>query len=210
MFIQNALTDVSKLTVVRPSDTIGDVLNQMTNHLSLPCVEEDGRFFGMISKRTMFDQFQKAFDDGKTFPEFLTEEIRDCIDTGVTTLTLNSPFEATLDVIIRYPFVPVVEDGRLIGIVKRSDVNHALEIAFATQVKTQRILLGMAEVEGALQRLFTITHRLGVNVVTAVTFDARPDALNRRLILKVTPTPKFEELCTQLERAGYSLLSVQS
>jgi len=209
MFIQNALTDLNKLTVVHPSDKIGDVLKQMENHLSLPCVEENAIFLGMVSKRMMFDLFIQTAGNGETYADFLTREVRCCLDTGISTLMLDSPFEATLDIIIRYPFVPIVQDGRLLGIVKRSDVNRALEIAFATQVPTQRILLGMAEIEGALQRLFAITHRLGINVVTAVTFDARPDALNRRLILKVTPTPKFPELCTQLERAGYSLLSVQ-
>ncbi|MCL6453013.1 MAG: CBS domain-containing protein [Alicyclobacillus sp.] len=209
MFIRNALTAADKLTIVRASDTVGKVLDAMGTHLSLPCLDENGYFLGMVSKRTVFDAFVERAASGSDFASFLEESVTPCVDTAVPTLTLDSPFEATLDIIIRYPFAPIVQDGKLVGIVKRGDVNRALSVAFATNMKTQRLLIGMAEIEGALQRLFTITHRLGVNVVSAVTFDARVDALNRRLLLKVTPTPHFQELCSQLEQAGYSLLSVE-
>lgn len=208
MFIRNAITDRNKLTVVNPSETIQSVLAKMEGHLSLPCIGLDETFLGMVSKRTIFEQFLRVSETGTSYAEFLQQEIQSCVDTSVPTLTRDSFFEDTLAIITRHPFVPIVEGGQLVGIVKRSDVNAALSVAFATNVPTQRILLGMAEVEGALQRLFTITHRLGVNVVTAVPFDARRDALNRRVILKVSPTPKFDELCDQLERAGYMLLDV--
>lgn len=209
MFIRNAITDVSKLKVLLQEDTVQAVLERMDGHLSLPCVTENNVFLGMVSKRTIFEEFLKIADQGIPFAEFIRQAIYPCVDTSVPTLTRDSFFEDTIEIITRYPFVPIVEDGKLIGIVKRSAVNTALSVAFATNVKTQRILLGMAEVEGALQRLFTITHRLGINVVTAVPFDARPDALNRRVILKVTPTPKFDELCEQLDEMGYMLLAVQ-
>lgn len=209
MFIRNAITDPSRLTVLSENETVESVLARMKGHLSLPCLAADGTFLGMVSKRTIFERFQVVFQDGVTYPAFLEQQIQSCVDTSVPTLTRDSFFEDTLSIITRHPFVPIVENNQLMGIVKRSDVNNALSIAFATHVPTQRILLGMAEVEGALQRLFNITHRLGVNVVTAVPFDARRDALNRRMILKVSPTPKFDELCEQLERAGYLLLAVK-
>ena len=209
MFIRNAITDRSKLTVLSENETVKSVLASMEGHLSLPCIAADGTFLGMVSKRTIFERFQVVFQDGVTYSEFLEQQIQPCVDTSVPTLTRDSFFEDTLSIITRHPFVPIVENNQLLGIVKRSDVNNALSIAFATSVPTQRILLGMAEVEGALQRIFNITHRLGVNVVTAVPFDARRDALNRRMILKVSPTQKFDELCEQLERAGYLLLAVK-
>lgn len=208
MFIRNAITDTSKLTVVHQTETVEAVLSKLEGHLSLPCVADNGTFSGMVSKRTIFEHFLQVSEQGTTYAEFLQHVVDPCIDTSVPTLTRDSFFEDTLTIITRHPFVPIVENKKLIGIVKRSDINNALSIAFATNIPTQRILLGMAEVEGALQRLFTITHRLGVNVVTAVPFDARREALNRRMILKVTPTPKFDELCEQLERAGYMLLEV--
>jgi CBS domain-containing protein len=209
MFIRNAITDLIKLSVVSENDSVEAVLAGMQGHLSLPCLTVDGTFLGMVSKRTIFERFQVVLEEGTTYPEFLKQQIQPCVDTSVPTLTRDSFFEDTLSIITRYPFVPIVENNELIGIVKRSDVNQALSIAFATNVPTQRILVGMAEVEGALQRLFSITHRLGVNVVTAVPFDARRDALNRRVILKVSPTPKFDELCDDLQRAGYMLLDVK-
>lgn len=210
MFIRNALTVAKQLTVVQEADTIEVVLNRMASHLSLPCLDADGRFVGMISKRTIFDGLLRSYQDGLSYEDFLKSPVSSCVDRSVPTLTLDSYFEDTIEIVIRYPFVPIVQDGTLIGIVKRSDVHRALSIAFATNnVPTQRLLLGMADVEGALQRIFSITHRLGINVVSAVTFDARRDALNRRMILKVSPTPQFKELCAQLEKSGFYLLTVE-
>jgi len=208
MFIRNCLTERNLLTVALDSETIGQVLLKMDFHLSLPCVSSNDSFLGLVSKRRIFENFQKAAAQGETYEVFLGRSITTCIDATVPTLTQDSFFEQTIEIIIRYPFVPIVENSKFIGIVKRGDVNGALSIAFATNVESDRILVGMAEVEGALQRLFTITHKLSLNVITAVSFDAGDKAINRRLILKVSKSNKLELLTQQLERAGFLIIEI--
>lgn len=206
MFIRNCLTETSKLTVVTPADTVQDALKKMEQHLSLPCIETNGDFVGIVSKRTIFDALQEALESGRAYEEFLRSPIAKCVDNSIVTLELSNYFEETLAIIIRYPFVPIVDGKKLLGIVKRGDIHDALNVAFGTEVNSDRLLLGMAEVEGALYRLFSITHKLGVNVVTAVPFDSNGEALNRRLILRVQKTPKLGSLITQLERAGFYVI----
>lgn len=206
MFIRNCLTERKHLSVVHPNQTVKTVLEQMEKHLSLPCVGDNDEFVGMVSKRTVFDAFQKASANGISYDDFLDTSIEDCIDKSIPTLTLQSYFEDTIDIVIRHPFVPIVESNRLLGIVKRGDVNHALTIAFATNVDSHRLLIGMPEIEGALQKLFSVTHKLEINVITAVPFDAGPNALNRRLILKVAKTSNLDELVQQLEKAGFLMI----
>lgn len=203
MLIRNCLTERKHLKLVYPDDTIQEVLTKMDGHLSLPCVEADGRFVGIVSKRTIFETFQGAVDSGQSYEEFIIQSVRPCIDPTVSTLTLNDHFERTVDIIIRHPFVAIVEAGILLGIVKRGDVNQVLSVAFANNMESQRLLLGTAEVEGALQRLFTITHRLEINVITAIPFDAGTQALNRRVLLKVSKTDRFDQLVYQIEKAGF-------
>lgn len=203
MLIRNCLTDRKYLTVVFPSDTIKEVLEKMEGHLSLPCVDEGDRFLGIISKRTIFESFQRGTKEGESYEDFLRTPARDSVDPTVATLSLNDPFERTVDIIIRHPFVAIVDDGVLLGIVKRGDVNQVLSVAFANNIESQRLLLGTAEVEGALQRLFTVTHRLEINVITAIPFDAGTNVLNRRILLKVTKTNRFGQLVQQLEKAGF-------
>lgn len=209
MFIRNCLTSLKDLVVVHPEDTIHDVLTKMAGHLSLPCAEPNGAFLGIVSKRTVFEGFQ-AVSNECSYEEFLQQPVEHCIDRSIATLTLNAHFEETIEVIIRHPFVPVVEGDQLIGIVKRGDVHRALSIAFATNVEAHRLLLGLPEVEGVLHRLFSTTHRLGINVITAVPFDAEKPALNRRLILKVTKTDKLSELVDQLEKSGFLIIDVSA
>lgn len=207
MFIKNCLTDKRQLTVIHPGETVSDVLSKMAQHLSLPCVAVDGTFLGMVSKRTIFEAFQRAVERGTPYDAFIEGPIDDAIHRDVPTLPLDGQFERALDIIIRHPFVPIVEQGQFVGIVKRSDVNDALSVAFATHVPADRLLLGLAEVEGSLERLFNVTHRLGINVITAVPFDAG-DTLNRRLILKVTQSGKLDTLIFNLEKAGFLVIEV--
>jgi predicted transcriptional regulator len=208
LFIRNCLTDIKHLTVVHPNDSVQTVLDQMADHLSLPVTEPDATFVGIVSKRTIFDVFREEAKRGVSFAEFCTRPVGPCVNTSITSLSLNSHFEETIDIIIRHPFVPIVESGKLIGIVKRGDVNRALSVAFATNVEAHRLLLGLADVEGALYQVFSVTHRLGINVITAVTFDADEHPLNRRMILKVEKSSNLDELVQHLERAGFMIIEV--
>ncbi len=207
MFIRNCLTEMRNLTVVYPSDTIATVLEKMEGHLSLPCISEDHTFIGMVSKRTIFEAFQSANEAGQTYESFLYTSVAPCIETSIISLSMESFFEETIEIITRHPFVPIVAEGKLLGIVKRSDVQHALSIAFATNIESHRLLIGVAEVEGVLERLFNITHKLGLNVVTCIPFDAGKNPLNRRVILKVEKSAKLKTLVQQLERAGFLVIS---
>lgn len=186
-----------------PSDSIQAALEKMEGHLSLPCVDEKNHFLGIISKRTIFEALQADIPTGKSYETFLQEPAERCVDATVATLSPDDPFERTVDIIIRHPFVAIVQDNMLMGIVKRGDVNNVLSVAFANNLESQRLLLGTAEVEGALQRLFSITHRLGINVVTAIPFDAGTNVLNRRVLLKVSKTNRFDQFVQQLEKAGF-------
>jgi hypothetical protein len=206
LFIRNCLTDIRHLTVIHPQDSFRTVLDKMGEHLSLPCVTDDNTFVGIVSKRTIFEEFQKKAKQGVSFDEFLDTPVEPAVNVSITPLSMTSDFEDTLDIIIRHPFVPIVETGKLLGIVKRGDVNQALSVAFGTNVKSHRLLLGLADVEGALQLLFSVTHKLGIDVVTAVPFDAGENQLNRRLILKVEPTANMKQLVEHLERAGFLII----
>jgi CBS domain-containing protein len=211
MFIRNCLTPRSELTVVSPEETVASALAKLEEHLSLPCVREDDTFAGIVSKRTLFEGFcayRTTAGGTDVFASFLQQPVAPCVDDSIRTLTLDDPFESTLDIIIRHPFVPIVAEGKLIGIVKRGDIQHALGIAFAIGQPADRLLIGAPEMEGALHRLFSITHRLDLNIVTAVTFDARRDALNRRILLKVSPTGALDRLVAELERAGFQVIQV--
>ncbi|WP_067621327.1 CBS domain-containing protein [Alicyclobacillus acidiphilus] len=202
MFIRNCLTPIQHLTLLHPTDTVGAALQKMGSLLSLPCVDEENRFLGLVSKRSMFELLERdTFPDGD-IEEFLNKPVVECVLRDVPKLTLSDWFEDTIEIITRIPFVPIVEGDKLLGIVKRSDVQRSLAVVFAQNMPCVRLILGVPEVEGVLERLFNITHRLGIDVVTCVPFDAGGN-LNRRLILKVHPSPKVPALIDQLERSGF-------
>lgn len=206
LFIKNCLTPVHELTLVYETDSVEAALTKMGSNLSLPCVDDAGNFAGIVSKRSIFESFEKGFPD-INFTAFLEHPVAHSIVRDAHTLTVKDHFEDTIEIITRIPFVPIVQDGKLIGIVKRSDIQNALSVAFATRVDADRLLLGVPEVEGTFERMFNMTHRLGLSVVTCIPFDAGEN-LNRRVILKVTKSDKLPQLVTQLERAGILVLEV--
>ncbi|MFB5191543.1 CBS domain-containing protein [Alicyclobacillus fastidiosus] len=206
MFIRNCLTPLGELTSIHPNETIASALKKMSKHLSLPCVGDADRFVGIVSKRSIFEAFE-AVSENTSFLEFAQQSIAPCVIHDVPRLTFEDHFEDTIEIIIRIPFVPIVQDGKFLGIVKRSDVQSALAVAFATNMEADRLLLGVPEVEGAFERMFNTTHRLGLSVVTCVPFDAGEN-LNRRVLLKVRKSQKLDTLVKDLERAGFLVIQV--
>ncbi|EPZ51576.1 HPP family protein [Alicyclobacillus acidoterrestris] len=208
MFIRNCLTPVSELVLIRPNETIRAALQKMSKHLSLPCIDDEEQFLGIVSKRSIFEAFETFYKaENGSYERFLDQPIGTCVLRDVPKLSLDHHFEDTIEIITKIPFVPIVQGEQFLGIVKRSNVQNALAVAFAKNVESDRLLLGVPEVEGAFERMFNATHRLGVSVVTCVPFDAG-EPLNRRVLLKVRKSSKLNTLVEDLERAGFLVIQV--
>jgi len=107
--------------VVTPDTTVGDVIELMFRykHLGYPVVE-DGRLIGIVT----LDDVAKAPRDALV-TEVMNKEI-------VTIAPENSAFDA-FKIMNEYGIgrLPVVEDGRLVGIISRTDLMRVLEISEA-------------------------------------------------------------------------------
>ncbi len=129
----------------------------------------------------------------------------------IQTLHLDSDFEETLPLVIRHPFVPIVDkkDSTLIGIVKISDIESAMAVAMGYGVKGIRILLGVVtDTPYTLEHLLETLKPYQVNIISVTTFDAGKAAA-RRILLKLAPTPKVKAIREKLNRRGFRTLSVK-
>ena len=207
MFIRNCITNVADLVTIHESESIGNALDLFNkNRLkSAPVIKENGSYAGILSKEKLFELMElnvaKSFEDLKKLP---VSEATDIINP----LNLDSRFEETFPIIVRYPFVPIIdENNQFLGIVKRKEITQALESSFGVDVAGLRLLIGTAELEGRLEKILEITHQLHLNVITAVAFDAG-DRFNRRVLLKVKHNNQKEELIHRLQKHGFSILTV--
>lgn len=207
MFIRNCLSEKIDLVTLNKNDTIEHAVSvlQKNNLKSVPVVDDEGKFVGILSKEGMFELFETGLTD--TLDNLKKQPIEKAI-TRIKPLSLDSKFEETLPIIVRFPFVPIVGDnGKLLGIVKRKAITNSLESSFGVGVPGIRVLIGTAEMEGRLGKILEITRNMHLNVITAVAFDAG-EHFNRRVLLKTEKSDKKEELLNRLESNGFNILTV--
>lgn len=110
-----------EVKTVSPTDTVGQVLNVMFQHrhMGYP-VYEDGNLLGIIT----FHDLSSVPEDEKDLPveEFMTRE-----------LLVTSPDEDVSTVLERLNInnvgrLPVLENGKLVGIISKTDIMKAMEI----------------------------------------------------------------------------------
>lgn len=210
MFIRNCINETRDLVTLSNKTTIDNALEIMkkNNLKSVPVIDDKGLFIGIFSKEALFEVFEDGFTG--TCSDLKKESIESAINYNIKPLFIDSKFEDLLPIIVRFPFVPIVDEERqLLGIVKRKEITRALESSFGVGVPGIRILIGTAEMEGRLEKILEITHQLHLNVITAMAFDAE-DRFNRRVLLKIQRTDMLNELTERLEKNGFKILTVHN
>ncbi|AKF95104.1 CBS domain-containing protein [Brevibacillus laterosporus] len=209
MFITDCLSPLHSLTVVKPTDTIAHALEEMKKGklLSMPVINEDGTYFGTLSKRSLFERFEQDHAD-KTFTEFTQLPLADGVDQNLKPLTTEHLYEDALPIIVRYPFVPIVdENNRFLGIIKRKDMELVLESVFGMGVKGTRITLTRFEGKGVLREISSILTEHKSNVISCVSFDSKHSGV-RRILVKFKTEDNLIDIIQELENHGFAVTSV--
>jgi CBS-domain-containing membrane protein len=106
------------VVTVRPNTTVEEVARLLMTHriTGVPVIDEAGRVLGIVSE---FDLLAKR---GHTAGEIMTRD--------VIAVTEETPAEAIADLIVqqRVRRVPVLKEGRLVGIVTRADLIRLLAL----------------------------------------------------------------------------------
>jgi CBS domain-containing protein len=128
------------IVTVSPEETLKDVANKLYRHKvsGMPVVDDDGRPIGMISERHLIKaalpNYQAMVENRSATPE--TEPFDDLLrredeirakDIMTTRLFLTTEDTPIVEVAAQMLFrnirrVPVVEDGKLIGLILRRDI----------------------------------------------------------------------------------------
>jgi CBS domain-containing protein len=113
------------VVAIGPDDTLAEAIQTLTRQHtgSLPVIDGEGRVIGMISELQMIDV---AFDR-----EIRSAPVYAYMSADVQVVEANEPLTRAAQLFALYSFrrLPVVEGGRLIGIVTRRDLmNYALRM----------------------------------------------------------------------------------
>ncbi|PTX50643.1 CBS domain protein [Melghirimyces profundicolus] len=209
MLIQNCITPFSQLSTIRKDANVKDALEllQKEGLDTAPVVDENKAFRGITGYRLILKSLLRSGDWGESAWK---RPLGDAVES-VRPLTLDSDFEEMLPLVVRVPFVPIVEPDQstLAGIVKISDIETAIARAMGYGVKGIRMLIGVfVDHPHVLDHLLSLLKPFDVNIISVTTFDSGDTAV-RRILLKLSPTSRLETICEKLEQHGYRVLSIK-
>ncbi|MCS1352005.1 CBS domain-containing protein [Mechercharimyces sp. CAU 1602] len=208
MFIKNCLSPQDSIETITPSTTIRQAITTLSELEleSLPVVDEHGTFLGITGYTYIFKEIctgSLALDE--------TAFDQPVIIHKMNPLLITDDFEDTLPLIVRYPFVPIVdEDGySFLGIVKISDIERGLVSTYGNDVPGTRFLLGVLnDVPHVLEHVLDAVKPTDSNIISIATFDAGSDNA-RRILLKVESEKDTEKIKENLEQSGFRILSIK-
>jgi CBS domain-containing protein len=117
---RDIMTD--NVVTIRPECSLRDAIELLLSERisGLPVVDREGRLVGIVSE---FALLATAYDSG-----VMGESIEKHMTPEVLTVDVNDPIRKIADLFIvhRVRRVPVVEGGRLVGLISRCDVLKAV------------------------------------------------------------------------------------
>lgn len=143
MLVENVMT--SPVISISPSTTIAEAARLMLSHRisGLPVVSEDGALIGMVSegdflrrgelgteqKRSWWlELFSSQGQAAEDYVRAHGRKVGEVMTKGVFTTNREASLEEVVELMSRHGIkrLPVVENGKLLGIVSRSDLLRAL------------------------------------------------------------------------------------
>lgn len=140
MKVSRAMT--RKVISVEPDASIADAARLMVEHRisGLPVVDRDGNLKGVVTERDFLRRDDKpqrprwlefaigALPFNSEFASFQQRKIADVMSTNPVTVEADAPLEAAVRLIDQHDIkrLPVMQDGRMVGIIARADLVRAL------------------------------------------------------------------------------------
>jgi acetoin utilization protein AcuB len=190
---------VTDLVTIRPHETARHAYRLMRDHRfrHLPVVE-DGRLRGILSDRDLRPVLLS--------PTLGRARVRELMSEDLTTVAPDAPVEeaASLLVVKKIGCLPVVDAGRLVGIVTETDLLAVLVELLGLLTQSTRVDVGVAGGPDAYERIVEIirAHQGRIISVGAVPGPAGKTVFSARL-----EPCDARPIVTALRGAGFEVLS---
>jgi acetoin utilization protein AcuB len=179
----------------------------------LPVVDKTGKMVGLVTE----DDLLKAGPSKATLlsvweiHSLLTKvKVKEVMVKTVITTTEDTPFEEAAHQMLDHKIgcLPVLRDGKLVGIVTESDVFRTFMELFAARQKGLRITMEVPSREGELALIGQTVAGLGGDIVACGVFEAA-DPVKAGLVLKVRNVDREVVLSSLAQNAEAEILDVR-
>lgn len=176
--------------VVSPDLTVLDAVDLLRReHIRRAPVVHDGKLVGIVSEKDMLNASPSSATLLSVWEvNYLVSKIRvkDVMTKHVLTTTEDTPIEEAARVMAdnKVGGLPVVRDGKVVGIITETDVFKIMLEMMGARQKGVRISLLVPNVAGEIARLSQAVFEVGGNIIALGTF-AGEDPSNSELVFKV-------------------------
>ena len=152
----------------------------------LPVLDEQGRIVGIVTDRDLRSAIGR--DPGGSTP------IGQIMTPDPTTVGPDATLEDAMTILFarRFGSLPVVESGRLVGIISKHDILRALNELLGLDRAGTRISVGLPNGAADFAAALWALHEVGISLLSAVAVDLHEETPRRMLYVRVAsldPTP---------------------
>ena len=178
MFVRDCMTR-DPITIRPESDPLAAVaLLKSGDFRRLPVVDADGKLVGIVGHNDLQVFLSKAGSPGVIKRQHRVEQV---MGQSVTMVAPDCPLEeaAILMVEQKIGSLPVVENGRVVGIITETDIFRQFAAVLGGGTDSLRLTVQVLDVPGQLAELSNRIAQVGGNITSVVAYDAgQPDRGN--------------------------------
>lgn len=203
MFVRDLYLELNDVVSVKNTQSVQDVYETLkkSGYRCIPVVDEEGNYKGMVYKVHALEDIYEHNGAEK-------ENIDHLLHHKDTYIQQRSPFLKALVAIKALPFISVVEDGRLIGILTHNKVESVLEDAFGLHTGGINLTLSSIEARGMIEKLTKVLR--GENIEGMFTLD-NGSVVARRVVITLESgktEKEIEVIKEKLENNGFRVLHI--
>lgn len=207
MFVRDRMT-VNPVTIAEnaPISEAGELMRK-NNIARLPVVK-DGKLIGIITEADLLKLSPSAATTLSVWElNYVLSKIK--VGEGMTKNPITISPDATLEeaaMIMREKNVgalPVVEEGKLIGIITESNIFDAFIDLMGLKLTGTRLTINLEDRIGAIADLTEIIKQQGINIISMALFHF-PDNQGGKLVLRLD-SDRSEGLLKELQSRGFKV-----
>lgn len=201
MLIRHLMTEHP--TAVSPDTPLSQAYEQMRDQKfdCLPVLDRDGALVGIIQ---VTDIYEACMDLGRQVA--LAKTVGAFMVSPVVTIEMDAPVEQAATLMLKkdVPALPVVDEGKLVGMVTEHEIFKSAAAMLGSGSGTHRLTLVVPDARGQLYRIAEIVKGQDLSITSLATFHS--DVLQQYKIVLRVHADVIETLQEALEQSGFKVL----